>query len=681
MRPRHCRRPQHNGRSNTSVRRGRTMEVERGEGYPLSSDVRRGCSSGTGGPNGRSGSEETNSRCTAIGECVPPHSASGWHRCVVARGQAASRFVSRTNRPRERLPAGSPGRLLFSLDHGRREMMKLKCAKLREPALLAVVSLLVISGWPTTENHSHSAVAAPRTGKASRARTAGGRRTKPPTFRLPPLKTPEQKLRLLELFRQSMPAFQIGRHVQFTSRDLDTSLKISIGKPSYLFARPVDDTTFCRRVYLDVIGRNPTPRELLAFERDTAPNKRAKLIDRLLETEEYARKWAHYWREVVFFNSAANKNRVNPQAFEDWLAEEFRKNTPWDRIVAKMISATPKSNGKLPNGKPDVGQNYGPNNFVLACENKPTQIASQTARIFMGISIQCAECHDHPFDRWKRIQFHQMAAFFARGKYYMPDQDDPAKKHLVKPKFLLGEEPPEVVANNPDARRVAVAAYLVYNPDNYWFARAFVNRVWNELLGDGFYAVDSLGPDAEVIHKLLVNRIAAVFRYRQFDIKWLFRLILNTETYQRGIRTIDSEDEYFTAVRPTRLQGPVVVANLNQFAKVPAPVAREIRSVFRFDPSIPQRDLEGSIQQALLMMNHPALQNSLRNSPLKKRLLQIADPKERVRQAYLAVLARHPTSAEQERGMRLFREAGNPAAGIDDLLWVLVNSTEFVTKR
>lgn len=521
-----------------------------------------------------------------------------------------------------------------------------------------------------------------RAANAARARAAAARRpSRKPTFRLPPLKTPEQKLQLLELFRQSMPTFQIGRHVQFTSKDLDTSLRISIAKPSYVFAPIIDDGTFCRRVYLDLIGRNPTPRELLAFERDTARNKRAQLIDRLLETEDYARKWARYWREVVFFNSAANKNRVNPQAFEDWLAEEFRKNTPWDRIVAKMISATPKPSGKLPNGKPNVGQNYGPNNFVLACENKPTEIASQTARIFMGISIQCAECHDHPFDRWKREQFHQMAAFFAPGKYYMPDQDDPTKKHLVKARFLLGEEPPDAVANNPDARRVAVAAYLVYNPDNYWFARAFVNRIWNELLGDGFYAVDSLGPDAEVIHKLLVNRIAAVFRYRQFDIKWLFRLIMNTETYQRDIRTLDSEDEYFTAVRPVRLQGPTIVANLSQFSKVPGSVDREVRSTFRFDPSIPQRDLEGSIQQALLMMNHRALHSSLQNSPLKKRLLEIPDPRRRIEQAYLAILARRPSSAEVDRGLRLFREAGDAGTGIDDLMWILVNSTEFLTRR
>ncbi len=159
---------------------------------------------------------------------------------------------------------------------------------------------------------------------------------------------------------------------------------------------------------------------------------------------------------------------VNPQAFEDWLFSEFKENTSWDRVVSEMISASPQRQKDVKPEENGWQQDHGPNNFVLACERKPDVIASETARIFMGISVGCAECHDHPFDRWKREQFHEMAAFFASGKYYMTDQDDPSKKSEVKAVFLLGEEPPPSL--KPDQLRVAAAAYLVYNSDNYWFA-------------------------------------------------------------------------------------------------------------------------------------------------------------------------------------------------------------------
>ncbi len=371
-----------------------------------------------------------------------------------------------------------------------------------------------------------------------------------------------------------------------------------------------DDDTFLRRVTLDLAGRIPTERELQSFRKD--PN-RSEAIDRLLEDPGFPRFWSELWTAAAV--GYGNPYGVDREVLRAWFESVLAREVPYDAIVKELLTAE------------GISAVDGPVNFLLRYPEEP---ATKVCRLFLGVRLECARCHDHPFDRWKREQFHQMAAFFAPGKYYMPDQDDPSKKHLVKARFLLGEEPPDPVANNPDARRVAVAAYLVYNPDNYWFARAFVNRIWNELLGDGFYAVDSLGPDAEVIHKLLVNRIAAVFRYRQFDIKWLFRLIMNTEAYQRDIRTLESEDEYFTAVRPVRLQGPTIVANLSQFSNVPKPVEREIQSAFRFDPSVPQRDLEGSIQQALLMMNQPALQNSLRNSSLKKRLLQIGDPRKRI---------------------------------------------------
>jgi hypothetical protein len=297
----------------------------------------------------------------------------------------------------------------------------------------------------------------------------------------------------------------------------------------------------------------------------------------------------------------------------------------------------------------------------------------------MGISIQCAECHDHPFDQWKREQFHELAAFFAPGKYYMTDMADPTKKEQMQARFLLGEKPPENL--NAGQRRVAVAAYLIYNQDNYWFARAYVNRVWNELLGDGFYAVDSLGPDQEVVHKLVVNRLAAMFRYRDFDSKWLFRTIMNSETYQRDIRTLESSSKLFTAVRPARLRPDQVWASVENLAGNDANLQRAVNGTFAVDPSIPQKDLEGSIQQALLLMNNSTLQSRLSNSSLKKQLTAIKSDRTLVQELYLGVLARLPSEKETARCTAHLQKSKNRSDAVDDLLWVLVNSTEFVTKR
>jgi hypothetical protein len=498
------------------------------------------------------------------------------------------------------------------------------------------------------------------------------------TPKLPDLKTPESKLAYIQLIREEFP---IARGTtSFQSADLDRQLEQSVAKGSKApIGGMVDDATFLRRASLDLTGRTPDRKRLQAFIADKNPRKREAVIDEMLATEEFARKWARYWRSVVFFESAAARNSVNPQAFEDWLAEEFQKGTSWDLIVAQMLSAAPQRvKDRMPQ---DNGweQDHGPNNFILACERKPEVLASQTARLFMGISIGCAECHDHPFDQWKREQFHELAAFFAPGTYHMTDQYDPTQKTAMQAKFLLGEKPPEYLKG--DHRRVAMAGYLMYNPENYWFARAYVNRIWNELVGDGFYSVDSLGPDKDVMHVLVVNRMASAFRQQSFDIRWLFRLIMNSQTYQREMRSIDQDVDYFTGVRPSRLRPYEVADNLEQLVGDSGGLRKSVDTAFEQNPSVPQRDLEGTMQQALLMMNSPLIQNKLAGSSLGKDLLKLKPDADLIREAFLGTLARTPTDAEINRYRQHLQKTSNRTEAVEDLLWVLVNSAEFVTKR
>ena len=483
-------------------------------------------------------------------------------------------------------------------------------------------------------------------------------------------------MQLLGYIRQTMPTRRFASRVSFSSADLDKALAQELGDTGQQPAALIDDETFLRRASLDLTGQLPSEERIQQFLTDQNPDKRAAYVDELLETEDYARKWARYWTSVIFYESEANKRRVSPQALEDWFTEQFHKGAPWDYITVMLISATPERNKKVKN---DYGQDFGPNNFVLACENKSTELASETARIFMGISIQCAECHDHPFDNWKREQFHELAAFFHPSTYKMPDQDDPKVKTVVKPRFLLGEKPYENMKS--DARRVSIAAYLAYNPQNYWFARSYVNRVWSELIGDGFYSVDSLGPDGDVIHKPVVNRIAANFRYKDFDPKWVFRLIMNSEIYQREIRSISSTSELFTAVRPARLRPDVVADSVAHLIGENKNLRKEILQAFKMNPSLPQSALEGSIQQALLLMNQRELQQQLAQSELKKKLLSLASDAELVQSLYLNVLARHATPQEVQRNVSYLIDSEKRDEAVEDLIWVLVNSTEFRTKR
>lgn len=496
------------------------------------------------------------------------------------------------------------------------------------------------------------------------------------SLNLPPLKTADDKLRFLDKIHDSFPARRVDTN--FTVEELNRNLRHFIGASPGEYAGPATDDAYVRRVYLDLTGRVPDSAAVQAFISDSAVDKRKRLVDQLLDSPEYARHWGRYWRNVVFHKATANRRKVNPQAFEDWLADEFKRNTGWDRIVCEMISATPKFDRKRDGN--EWQQNNGPNNFPLAFDNDPGEIASQTARIFMGISIACAECHDHPFDNWKREQYHELAAFFAPGKYHMPDLKEPSKKTEMSARFLLGEKPPADL--KPDALRVAVAAYLVYNPDNYWFARAYVNRIWSELVGDGFYPVDSLGPDKECVHPLVINRMAAVFRYQDFDVKWVFRTIMSSDTYQRASRSLDSQDKLFTAVRPGRLRPEQVVHALEHVAgDLPKNVERSVAETFAVDPSASQASLEGSLQQALLMMNNVQIQNALRKSQVRSDALAAKSDDQLTHTLYLGTLGRRATDAELTRAREHLKRSSNRTEAVEDLLWILVNSTEFVTKR
>jgi hypothetical protein len=377
-----------------------------------------------------------------------------------------------------------------------------------------------------------------------------------------------------------------------TAAELDRLVQqyLSRNDPKVEPAPVTTDVEFVRRLYFDLIGKPPIPEQVQVFVRDRAHDKRARLIDALLNSPDWARNWARYWRDVVKFH-ATNENlaQVRFDELEDWLTDQFRANNPWDEIAARLITAT---------GRNDENGAVG---FPLAYQAQPVELAGEVSRIFLGVQIQCAQCHDHKTDSWKRRQFHEFAAFFAgarpqpvvraapgqlpvfavvaqdRPRYTMPDKENPAKQIPVAPRFFLstsGSKQPEPVL--PESlgaleRRALVASYIT-SQDNPWFARAFINRIWYALMGEAFYEpLDDLGPERTARAPEVLEPLASQWQRGGYDIRWLFRTLLNTTAYQRRVRSTANPagKTPFASGCPSRLRADQVFEALVQALALP----------------------------------------------------------------------------------------------------------------
>jgi hypothetical protein len=494
------------------------------------------------------------------------------------------------------------------------------------------------------------------------------------------------------------------------------------------------DEQFLRRVTLDLTGKLPAPADVVHFVADTDPGKRAKLIDRLLDSDDYAAHWARYWGDVIGARVSPYMRRLAP-LFEEWLFEQLKSNKSWGDMVRDMIAAEAvlSDTARGPATGPKTPIN-GAAFFVATRWSEKTRLegaidaAAETARVFLGIQLQCAQCHD---DRsggiWERVQFHQLAGFFGRaggrpgkhpkyggqgaldtwalvyypdGEYEMPDAKDPKKAYTVHPAFLDGQGP---AANLSDAqRRQALAGYLV-DKNNFWFSAAYVNRIWYELLGQAFYQpIDDMGPLKEPVFPSVLARLTGAFRATDYDVKALFRTILNTEAYQRQFRMGETAEQhlYWTGTYPAQMRAPVLWQSLASALEITAPppkagtdgkqpsrfarrfgLEETVIKGFDFDPSLKP---EGSLAQALLLMNAPFIASrteSHANTMLGRLLKDHADDTAAVQTLYLRTLARKPTDRELDKSRKYIAKVGKRSEAFEDLLWALINSPEFQIKR
>lgn len=585
--------------------------------------------------------------------------------------------------------------------------------------------------------------------------------------------------------------FKARKAVDVTQQ-IDQIIQQDLAATESQVAPTASDEDFLRRVTFDLTGTLPTPNDITLFGLDPNPEKRAELIERLLQSDEYANNWARYWRDVIFSRATDQRARLMIGTFENWMADQLRDGVSWDKITSELITAT----GSV--------REEGQTALMFAHQGNAEEIAAEASRIFLGIQIQCANCHDHPTDEWKREQFHQLAAFFPRvrvrlikdskprtfevvsfnrpegagpgggfgqfqqnpaklfrqldknrdgiltrdevkqrkqlsrvfgrmlklgdkngdkglsaeeiknlplqqannrrrsSEYYMPDLDDPTSKGTrIDPAFFVAGQKPEVGLDD-EARRNMLARYVTIR-DNPWFARAFVNRIWGELLGAGFtMPVDDMGPDRDIAYPEVLDALSDGFVGSGYDVRWLLRTITNSEAYQRRIRPVDPSGAgpQFAAAIPTRMRSDQLYSALTRvlgLAEGPANANRRpggyrrpagpraaFALTFGYDPSTPQTDLTGTVPQALFLMNSPFVNSRVSaqgNTPLAKLLKTYSEDEDVLAELYLLVLAREPTENELTTCREYIAETGEREAAFEDIMWSLINSTEFRTKR
>jgi hypothetical protein len=473
-----------------------------------------------------------------------------------------------------------------------------------------------------------------------------------------------------------------------------------------------DDETFLRRVSLDLTGKLPDPQDVRAWRADASADKRARLIDRLLHSEAYAVNWGRYWRDAVTYHTPASGNYLRWQLFDRWWTEQIRRNRPWDQVVATLVSAS------------GINDECAPVNFLTALYGNPVEIAATTSRVFLGVQLQCAQCHNAKTEPWKREQFHEFAAFFGRarliqhkdvdgrgtpyaiesrtdGQYFMTDKKDPDHLLAMQPRFLTGESIP--IDTTDEERRRALASFLT-SPRNPWFARCYVNRMWTSLLGWGFYpTVNDVSSAGKPVYPEVLDLLVKEWTASGYDMRWLFAVIARTQAYQGRLQSPASAAGT-PAVCPVRLRPEQVFEALQKALgidendkSIPAPapssspavqrhtgVRNMVYQMFKVDPSLPQAEVQGTIPQALVMMNSALVQagTSARGKTILAELLAQGRSDEQIIAAlYERVLARRPTDRERQLCLRHIRKAGDRHEGLEDVLWSLVNSTEFLLKK
>ncbi|QDU19294.1 DUF1549 and DUF1553 domain-containing protein [Urbifossiella limnaea] len=473
------------------------------------------------------------------------------------------------------------------------------------------------------------------------------------------------------------------------------------------------DDEFVRRAYLDAVGRIPTPDESRAFLTDQDAKKREKLIDRLVEMPEFADFWALKWADVLR-SSRKTIQIKGSYGMQAWLRGHFARNTPFDTVVREIITST--------------GDTYAnpPANYYRIAKD-PQSLAETTAQLFLGVRMQCAKCHNHPFERWTQDDYYGMAAWFARVKqrpagvigtrpaapagaaevvFVSRDGEvtQPRTGKTMRPRYI-GVGDADVPAGVD--RREKLADWLT-GAENPFFAKSVANRVWFHLMGKGIVdPVDDFRESNPAANDELLDALAKDFVKSKFDHKALVKTIMKSRTYQLSAQPTDSnrdDTKYFSHAVTKLLTAEQLLDALcdvtglpEKFPGLPAGTRAiqlpdgEVNNAFLKTFGQPARELaceceresDGNLAQALQLINGPTVNDKIRNPG--NRLGKLLDAKksndEVLTELYFAALSRGPSSEERRLALAHVERGADKRKAWEDVLWALVNTREFLFRH
>ncbi len=461
-----------------------------------------------------------------------------------------------------------------------------------------------------------------------------------------------------------------------------------------------DDETFLRRAYLDIIGILPTQDEYAKFIGSSDPMKREKLVDDLLGRKEFAELWVLKWAELLQIRSSLQVSYKAMLLYYNWLQDRIARNVPVNEWVQELLSA---SGGTFKNP---------PTNFYQQ-ESDILKVTENVAQVFMGMRVQCAQCHNHPFDRWTMDDYYGFAAFFSQiGRKGTDDPREiivfnskggevahPVKKVAMKPKFLGGAEPDL----KGEDRRVALAKWLA-SPENPYFATNLANRVWQHFFGVGIIEeVDDVRISNPASNPELLAELGKRFTSYKYDFKKLVRDICTSRTYQLATTTNDTnagDTRNFARAYLRRIKAETfldcisqVTETRNKFPGLP----NGARAVQIADGSVStyflttfgratretvcscEVRLEPTLSQSLHLLNGDATTQRIQQGNLVgRRITEKKTHAQIIEELYVRSLSRRPTAAETERLTRLVEAEADKKQALEDVFWSLLNSREFM---
>ncbi|AMV23757.1 hypothetical protein VT84_05045 [Gemmata sp. SH-PL17] len=486
------------------------------------------------------------------------------------------------------------------------------------------------------------------------------------------------------LFRVVVP--RPGVPVQNTLPQFNLIDKLVDAKLAKLNVAPSDvcsDADFLRRAFLDLTGTLPTTEEARSFLSDRAKDKRAKLVESLLDRPEFADLWALRWADLLRVDREPLGHQ-RAHLYYKWIRGSIAANKPFDQFARELVTAEGPVN------------EVGPTNFFKVV-TKPGEIAGTISQVFLGVRIACAECHHHPFDRWKQSDYYGMSAFFSTGPTTHPRTQKPVFAHA------LGTDMP--AADPAGDRRVPLAEWMT-KPDNAFFARNLANRVWAWMFGRGLVEpVDDVRATNPPSNPELLDALAKYLVENKFDVRKLIRFIAASRTYQTSAApnaTNEKDERNFSRSYFRRPEAEVLLDMIAQSLGVPEKftgspgVTRAVqlwdskaRSDFlklfgrpnRVTACECERTREPSVSQVLNLLNSTEIQAKLTHEAgtVAKLVRAQKDDVKLIEELYLTFYSRFPTSDETTTGMtHLKKYANNRRAATEDLAWALMNSTEFL---